>query len=153
MNQTAKHATQGRHPQKSARANDATALLPSKLLQSFLFTLALGVALLLILSLIAYFCADPLSLIRPLALTGAALTALAGGFLTVRVNGHSALLCGLINGSLLTLLMLILSLFFGDVASGYSTPVSALLHIAFLLLSVAGAFLGLKKPHKKRKRR
>lgn len=119
--------------------------------KSLLFTLGIGAALLILLSLGIYFCADPSRYVAPLGLTAAGLTALIGGFLAVRIHGHSALLCGLFNGGLLTLVTLLISLFMKPNASGYSTGIICLLHTLAILLSVAGAYAGLKAPKKKRK--
>ena len=112
-----------------------------------LITVVAALGLTLIASLIAYFAPDPNALIRPLSLIAAALTALIGGFATVRIHRHAALLCGLLNGSVLTALMMLVSLFFTHYSSGYSAGISALLHTAFLLCSVAGACLGLPRAH------
>ena len=101
-------------------------------------------------ALIAYFTPDPAALARPLGLACAALTAGIGGFVTVRIHRHAALFCGLLNGSLATALMMLLSLFFTSHASGYSAGISALVHTSFILFSVAGAFLGLPKAGKRK---
>lgn len=118
--------------------------------KSLVITLIAGTALTLIGSLIAYFTPDPNSFIRPMAIVAAALTALIGGFAALRIHGHAALMCGLLNGSLTTALMILVSLFFKDYSSGYSAGISCLLHTAFLLLSVMGAYLGLRRKPKRR---
>ena len=110
-----------------------------------------GATLMLAFSLLAYFLPNPNVAIKPLALTAAALTALIGGFASVRIHGHAALLCGLCNGTLLMGGMILASLFLGAHASGYNALQSCLLHVAFLLFSVLGSYLGLKRPSIKRK--
>ena len=106
----------------------------------------------LIAALIAYFSADPDSLTLPLGLAASALTALIGGFSAVRIHGHAALLCGLLNGAAMTALMMLVSLFFTSLSVGHSALISALLHTAFILLSVAGAYIGISQKSKKPKR-
>lgn len=118
--------------------------------KSLLITLGIGILLTLIASLIAYFSPDPNALIRPLGICAAALTALFGGFAAVRIHGHEALLCGILNGSVFMGLMILVSLFFKAEASGYAAWLSCLLHAGFVLLSIAGAYLGLKRKTRKR---
>ena len=122
------------------------------LLKSLGITLLTALVLLLLASLAAYFSPDPAKMVQPLALLSSLLTALVGGFAAVRIHGHSALLCGLCNGMLFLALMLPTSLFFTPFASGYSALISCLLHVAFLLLSMLGGYLGLKKGKPKKKK-
>lgn len=113
--------------------------------KSLLLTVGTGLCLLLALSAALACLPDPLPLIPLAGLAASALTALLGGLFAVRIHGHGALLCGLSNGCGMLLLMLPLSLLLRTEASGYSAPVACLLHAGFLLLSVAGAFLGLAR--------
>ena len=139
----AKNARSVRHTaQKSQPEEDSLALWVKHLTKSLLITLAASLILMLGGSLIAYFTPDPNALVRSLSLACAALSALIGGFAAVRIHRHAALLCGIFNGSLATALMMLLSLFFTSYASGYSAGVSAMLHAAFILFSVAGSFWG-----------
>ncbi|MBQ8440059.1 MAG: TIGR04086 family membrane protein [Clostridia bacterium] len=131
---------------------DSPALWVKHLGKSLLFTVLSGFGILLILSLIAYFYKDPNALILPLALAGAALTAFLGGIWAVRIHGHSALICGLLNGCLLMGLMMLLSLFFTDRGAGYSTGIACLLHAGVPFLSVLGAYSGLRRSPKKKNR-
>lgn len=121
--------------------------------KSLLISVGTGFLLTLVGSLGAYFYVDPDQLIPGIALFAAAITALIGGFSAVRIHGHSALLCGALNGLSMIALMMLLSLFFVPFASGYSAAISALLHVCYPLLSIAGAYLGLKKPQQKKKKR
>ena len=146
----AKRKTPSRH---ASLEESSPGLWIKHLGKSLLITLAAGLGLLLVFSLIAYFYTDPNTLILPLALAGAGLTALIGGVVTVRIHGRSALICGLLIGCLLTSLMMLLSLFFTQEGAGYSTGTSCLLHAAIPVLSVTGAYLGLKKSAPKRRRK
>ena len=141
-------------PQHNTSPAEETPVLWIKhLCKSFLITIASGFGLLLALSLAAYFYSDPNLLIHPMALIVAGLTALIGGIAAVRIHGHSALICGLLNGCILLGVMLLLSLFFKGQGIGYSAGVSCLLHAGIPVLSVAGAYLGLRRSPKKRSRR
>ena len=140
-----------RHSQKGA-GSDAL-LHPRNIIKSFFVTVGIGAANVLVAAMIVYFSANPNRLILPLGLLASFFTALLGGYATTRIHKHSALLGGMINGCLFTALMMLLSPIAKDYASGYSAPLSAALHIGFLLLSVVGAYLGLHKRPKKHKRR
>ena len=140
--------------QHTQAAQDSPLLLGKHIGKSLLITVLASLSLLLILSLAAYFYSDPDQLIRPLGLCSAGLAAFIGGIAAVRIHGHSALICGLLNGCAFTIILLLLSLFFRSHASGYSTGIACLLHAAILLISVGGAFLGLRRaPKHKHKRR
>ena len=145
--------TKARSRHASKAADSEAVLLPYNVLKSFLITVGIGAASILIAAMVAYFASDPNPLIAPLGLLSAALTATLGGYVTTRIHGHSALLGGLINGCLFTALMLFLSPIAKTHASGYSAFLSAVLHVAFLLLSITGAYLGLQTKPKKRKKR
>ena len=154
MGHSAKKRSARVHTSKERR-EEGGAQVSGKILKSFLFTLALGCGLLLLASLAVYFTPNPSPLIRPLGIAIAALTALGGGFLSGRIQGQNALFYGLCNGTLLLALMLLLSLLFRSLASGYSLWLSAALHAMIPLVSILGAILGThQKPKpKKRKRR
>ena len=141
----AKKRTAPRQSKKSVPQPDSPASFVRHVGKSLLLSAAVTLTLALIASLAAYFSPDPDSLTRPLGIACAALTAFFGGVIAVRIHGHSALLCGLCNGSALMLFMILASLFFRPYASAYAAWLSCLLHVGFLLLSVAGAFLGMKK--------
>lgn len=155
MNRNARHYTKNaktvrRPAQRNQPEEDSPALWGKHLTKSLLITLAASLILMLVGALVAYFTPDPNALVHPLSLSCAALSALIGGFAAVRIHKHSALLCGLLNGSLATALMMLFSLFFRGYSSGYSAGISAMLHAAFILFSVAGAFLGLPKGIRRR---
>ncbi|MBR3894627.1 MAG: TIGR04086 family membrane protein [Clostridia bacterium] len=134
------------HPsKKSIPETDSPASLVRHVGKSLLLTAAIALALALVSSLAAYFSPDPDSLTRPLGIVCAALTAFFGGLIAIRIHKRSALLCGMLNGSAMMLLMILASLFFRPYASAYTSWLSCLLHVGFLLLSIAGSFVGMKK--------
>ena len=153
MNQaTQKHIAKKRSVGRSAEASDS--ILPSKVCKAMLLTVALGVGMLLVASLIAYFYKDPTSILPICGLAASALTAFFGGMIAGRLHGHSYLAVGLLNGIAMTLIMLPLSLFLRSASSHYPGWASALLHTAFLFLSALGAILTpqQKRPRKRRKK-
>ena len=147
------HSSTKRFAQSPQHKEDSAALLCAHVFKSVAITLGIGIGLIFIFSLLAYFMQDPNTLIRPLGLLGAAMTAFAGGIASGRLHKHSALLCGLLNGSVTMGILMLLSLFFVQHASNDPIWLSALLHIAFLLLSVLGAFVGLPRMSVKKKKK
>lgn len=137
----------------SKNAAGSTSMLWKDIGKSLLISVGAGFLLTLIGSLGAYFYVDPDRLIPGIALCAAAICALIGGFSAVRIHGHSALLCGALNGMGMIAIMMLISLFFGRYASGYSAAISALLHACYPLLSIAGAYIGMKQPQKKKRKR
>ena len=146
--------TKSKHPTKKhatrRTAQDCDAISPSKVCKAMLLTVAVGIALLLPASLLAYFYKEPTALLPVCGLGASALTAFLGGMIAGRIHRHSLLTVGLLNGVLITVLMLVLSLFFQSESSHYPAWASALLHAAFLLLSALGA---LTTPPQKTKRK
>ena len=117
-------------------------------LRALPITFLCGFVLLLAAAAAAYSQADPDALQTPLAVAAAGVSALVGGFVTVRFNKGAALLSGLTGGILYMGILMILSLcFFRHSGSGYSSTVAFLMHAGVVLLEVIGAFLGL--PRKK----
>ncbi len=145
--------SQRKSPSKAASSSHT--VFSKETLRAFLITLAIGGGLILVMSLGAYFHPDPDSIIHPLAYVAAALTAFFGGFTAGKLRGNAPAICGLVNGILLTAVMLLLSFFFLSESSGYSALISTLLHTAVPVLSVLGAVVGIKKPQRSmtRKRR
>ena len=139
-------------PRHAEIPEDSPALWWKHLKKSLVITLLAGIVLLLAAALSAYFLPDPYPWIRPFSIAASMLTAAVGGFACARIHRHAALLCGLLNGSAFMLGMLLGSLLLKPYAAGYSTGVSLLLHLEFLLCSVLGAFWGLrrKSPAKRR---
>lgn len=134
-------------PRRSSTKESASSksVFSEDTLRAYLYTLAIGAASILILSLGAYFHPDPDSIIRPLAYIAAGLTSFLGGMIAGRLRRGAPALCGLTNGILLTCTMILLSFFFTSESSNYSALISALLHAAVPLLSFLGALTGVKK--------
>ena len=133
--------------------SDSPSMIGKHIGKSLLISVLVGFLLTLVGSLLSYFYVDPDRLIPTIALCSSGISALVGGFCALRIHGHGALLCGALNGLSMIALMMLISLFFTPYASGYSAGTSALLHASYPLLSIAGAYLGLKKPKQKRKKR
>ncbi len=148
MRKTTEMRAPRRTNQKNEQSGASGALLFSDALKSFPLSIGIGFLTLLCFSLVAYFQKDPTRWILPLGLAAAAITAFFGGWILVRRHRCAALLCGLLSGTLLGCLLLILSLFFVKYATGYAVWLSCLIHIAFLLCSVAGAYAGFPRPSK-----
>lgn len=142
-----------KRPTKHAEGGEASpAAFMRYMGKSLLITLGATLLLLLGASLAAYFSPNPTSLIQPLGLTVAAITALIGGISMIRIHGTGSLLCGFAIGTVLMGAVILASLFCRTYASGYSTWASLLLHAAFLALSVTGAYMGRRRTPKRRKR-
>ena len=121
--------------------------------KALLFTVAIGLGILLVASLLVYFCKDPAPLLLPIGLLSSALTAFLGGMVAGRMQRHAILASGLLNGVLLCALMLLLSPALRSQAHAYSGGLSALMHTVLLLLSVLGALAAPKKATKHRKKK
>ncbi len=153
--QTTKRTSRPSHAHRSAaRRNETdTPGFSRTAAKGFLITLGIGAALLLAAALCVYFLPDPSPAIRPTGVAVALLTALAGGYVSGKLHGHAPALCGLLNGALLSALMLLLSLFLRSDAAGYSAWISALLHAMIPLCSVVGAMMGVRKKSTPKRRR
>ncbi|MBE6600936.1 MAG: TIGR04086 family membrane protein [Ruminococcaceae bacterium] len=149
-----KHVTAHSVPRNTPKdtVDDSILSWISSLLKALVIALAVGLFLLTFTAAALCFTSNPDRLIRPTALIIAAVSAVAGGFAIGKIRRHAALFCGLLEGSLLTLVFLLGSLFFKSESSGYSTVISCLLHIGFLLCTVLGAMLGIRPPKRKRRR-
>lgn len=137
---------QRKNPQRNTESPNA--IFTKNTFRAFLITLAIGGGLILVASLGAYFHPDPDSIIHPLAYVVAVLTAFFGGFTAGKLRGNAPAICGLVNGILLTCVMILLSFCFLSESSGYSALVSTLLHTAVPVLSVLGAMVGTRKKQK-----
>ena len=121
--------------------------------KALLFTVAIGLGILLVASLLVYFYKDPAPLLLPIGLLASALTAFLGGMVAGRMQRRALLASGLLNGVLFCVLMLLLSPMLRSQAHAYSSGLSALMHAVFLLLSVLGALSAPKKPTKRKRKR
>ena len=148
-----KRAKSSVHASKNAPVKGMSSL-PRDLCKSVLLTLGLGAILIFVTSLLLSFTTDPLRWAAPVGVAVSAVTAFLGGVGTIRIHKQSALLCGLCNGSICLVLLLLMSLGLREHASLSSPVHSLLLHLAFPLLSVVGAYVGrpsLNRPRKRRK--
>ena len=144
--------TRMRSPKETESAFSSPSLFAKHLFKGLLATLGIGTVLILLSALAAYFSPDPDRLIAPLGLTSVGITAFLGGAIASRLHGGGALICGLLNGSLLLVLMLPAALCFREYATAYSAGVSSLLHLGVPMLSILGGYVGIKKK-KNRKRK
>ena len=134
-------------PRRTTKGDTSSSgsILSSDTLRAYLYTIAIGLGSILILSLGVYFHSDPGTLVRPLGCVASALTAFFGGFIAGKLHGGAPAICGLVNGILLTCTMLLLSFFFLSESSGYSPLISTVLHTAVPVLSFLGALAGVKQ--------
>lgn len=122
-------------------------------LYGLLISLGIGLALTLLVSAILYSLDDPGRYVTPTAIIVLYVSALMGGFITAKLCGGSALLCGGLYSLMMLVLMFVVSLLFGDTySSEYSLPLAVGLRGIALALALFGAVTGAKQPTKKRKR-
>ena len=118
------------------------------------FSLIMAVLLGLISAALIYKTADPASFVVPAALSALYISALLGGFFASRLNGGSALLCGLLTGVILAALTFILSLPINEsLSSDYKIIESLSLRTAVIVCTIIGAFIGVTKQNSKSKKR
>ncbi len=144
-----------RKSRKKGRSEDAPPLVSvfKSSLMGFAAALASALVLWIAASAIAYANDDPDSVVGALGLGVIYISALIGGFVSVRQNKKDALLCGIVSGAMLALCFFVISLFFADGSSSYSFLIELILRGAMLLMSVFGAFAGLNRGNKRRRRR
>ena len=143
-----RQAHQGRISPTSADTSIAGAFRAA--IFAMIFVPIMGVIFLLIATLVGYRSTDPLALIPYLSLAALGLTALLGGLISARRKRGHPLLSGLLCGLLINLLLLSISLFFGDEVKsawslGFTSPVQWGLHATVALLSLLGAKLGMRR--------
>lgn len=101
-----------------------------------------AVILLLACSLAALCCADPDSLTAPLGFISALLVYFISGFTACKLK-RAALPCGLLSGALVTVIFTAVSLALdSSFASDTPLPVSLLIRLSMLAVSLLGALLG-----------
>ena len=123
-------------------------------LRGYLYSLGIGAVMTLILSFLVYSLADPNRYILPVSFCILYISALFGGFLSAKINRGSALLCGLLNGVMLIVTMLLISfLLSGTYSADYTPGLAVGLRGIAILLSVLGAMIGTHKTSKKPKRK
>lgn len=117
---------------------------------SIAFTLLLG----FIMAAILYRTADPARYIVPTAFSVLYISALIGGFFASKVNGGSALLCGLLTGAMLLALTFIISLLVSsELSSDYGIIENISLRAALIVCTILGAFIGITKQHSKKQKK
>lgn len=90
--------------------------------------------------------ADPHALILPVGLIALYLSALIGGWITIRHHKSSPLPCGALCGAMMLLLLVLASLFFDKGEDGgFSLGISLLLRALVPFFSILGARMGLKR--------
>lgn len=152
MKQTKAKKTKNGAKRAADTAQPPAKLWANHLAKSLLISLSTGLALLLIGTTIAYFTPNPSDWVAWLGFLAALITATVCGYSMAKLHGHAALLCGLYAGSACMLVLLLISLFFKEHASGYVAWLSCLLHAGFVLCAVVGASIGIRPPKKRKKR-
>ena len=113
-----------------------------------------AVALLLLAAVVAYSTDDPDRLSSPLAYAVLYLTALFGGFVSVRVRRSDALCCGLLCGAAWMGILFLASLLFqGVLTEGIGGVWVAVLRVMTVLASILGAYLGLPRAKTAKRKR
>ena len=142
-------------PSKIGASNDRS--LISRLIRGSAWALATtlgsGIALISILSLVAYSAPDP-SVLIPFLSVGALMPCMfAGGFVCAKKVKESAMLCGSVSGAVTVIVFLIISLLQrGIQPSGISGIGSLIIHASALIFSVLGSYAGniKRRSHKRR---
>jgi len=138
-----KHAGHTDKSSSESRTNSPVTLLRSSAL-GLVCTVGVGLLFLLIATVVANATADPNAMVQPLALTALYATALFSGMITVRIHGHSSLLCGAIAALLLFMTGLLIGACL-PTASTQSIGSTWLTHLPLLPLAIAGAYLARKR--------
>ncbi len=145
-------------PTRRACPTDELPLFKRILLSSFTgiaVNAFIGVALIFIVSFIAFRSPDPLSLIPMLSLLALLPSNFFGGFVSVKRCGGSPFVCGLFTGGMWCVLSLVVSLCMYFVqSSGYTLWQGLLLHALSVLFCVLGALAGgiRRRPSKSKRR-
>ena len=96
--------------------------------------------------------ADPHSLMIPISLIALYLSAMIGGWITVRLHKKAPLPCGTLCGAMMLFLLVLLSLFFDKKeGGGFSLGISLLLRALVPFFSILGARLGWKRSSRGRR--
>ncbi len=153
MNHTATHPKRKRRTKSDTSEKSISFLLKNSLLGCGIALLS-AAALLFVSSAICYMSKDPHSLVFPLGLLTLYLSALIGGIAAVRLNKSDAFICGSVCGGLLALFFLFLTVFFPDAdSSKFPLPVVLVLRILTVFFCILGAWLGMKRKIRPRRRR
>lgn len=148
---TKKHRT--KHFSESLPKTKSGGIIRSTL-RGYLFSLAIGTVMTILLSAVVYSLSDPNRYITPVAFCILYISALLGGFFSARFNRGSALLCGGLYALMMLATMFLISLLFSN---NFSSDLSLLPAIGLrgiaAALSIVGAMVGTHQPSKKRKRK
>lgn len=142
---------------KSTARNRSVRQEPLGIFKASLFGACIGlfcsVALLISSALICLFSNDPDRLIAPLAFISTVAVYFISGFAAVRKR-RAALPCGALCGGMMSAVFLLISFFISrDASMGLPLPVSMLIRISFIAVSIIGALLGTNVGVKKPRRR
>ncbi len=116
-------------------------------------SLITAIALALICTIICTVSGDSDKLLAPLAFGSTVIAYFAGGFAASRKKS-GALAVGALCGGILSAIFILVSLCLGDsLSSGMALPVSLLIRLSFILVSILGSLVGtnLKISHKRRR--
>ncbi len=134
------------------KSSDGTVSVIKNCFIGMCIAIAVGFILLLIMSALALSFEDPDMSVGGMALAALYISALVGGFASVRMNSGEALLCGALVGAMLNVALVVISLFFrGGDPEGFGVG-ELLTRGAVILMSVLGAYMGLHKKKRKRRR-
>jgi putative membrane protein (TIGR04086 family) len=118
---------------------------------------AFALLIMLILSLafsgIAYTRDDPDALLGVFSYATLYISALAAGYISAKRTGQSALAVGALSGAVIVLVLLLISVCFGDsYSSGYAWSVKMAIRASVILVSVLGGYIGVhKRSYRKRR--
>lgn len=113
-----------------------------------------AIILLFAVSAFVYSLPDPNRYIAPAALIVLYVSAMIGGCAAVKINGGSALLCGLATGGMFAASLFALSLFMNDALSvDRGVALSVGLRAVIVATAVLGAYAGVQNKRKKPKKR
>ena len=110
-----------------------------------------AVILSLVFSAVALAFGDPNAPVIAFSLSALIIASFLGGFVALKLNSSSALACGLITGALLLLLCVFCTFIFPGENSSSSAIGIIAFRVAIPVSSLAGAYIGLSKPKKKKR--
>lgn len=157
MNMSSMH--QAKKKKHAGRPGTVTSQTPTAHIIALIRSSAIGAASALGFALLFLFLAsflirdiDPVTLTFPIAISILCLSAVLCGIVTVRLNNHQPLLCGITAGSTLLLLCAVIRCFLAPTGETHSLN-SIISQISIPLLSVIGAMVGHKRPQARSRRR
>ena len=158
MNMSSTH--QAKKKKHAGRPGTVTSQTPTAHIIALIRSSAIGAASALGFALLFLFLAsflirditDPVTLTFPIAISILCLSAVLCGIVTVRLNNHQPLLCGITAGSTLLLLCAVIRCLLSPTGETHSMN-SIISQISIPLLSVIGAMVGHKRPQARSRRR